>query len=241
MQAQDFGKSKVPSQKAVIKQPVKTDKDSIFNAYKEGKIEQNKDSIVQDSILPKEVIDGIITHDAEDYTISNTRNQTLTLYNNANVTYTDITLKAGIIIVDYKNNTVYAKGIKDSLGYQQRPIFNQGGIESEQDSILFNFKTKKALVYGVKTEQSGIITYGEKTKRVNDSTIYMRKLRFTTSQKKNPDYYIATNKAKLVPGKKIIVGASNLVLADVPTPLILPFAYFPLTDKRSSGFIIFLG
>ena len=57
-------------------------------------------------------------------------------------------------------------------------------------------------------------------------------------KKRNPDYYISTDKAKLVPGKKIIVGGSNLVLADVPTPLYLPFAYFPLTDTRTSGFII---
>ena len=32
-----------------------------------------------------------------------------------------------------------------------------------------------------------MFTYGEKTKRVNDSTIYVRKIRFTTSDKeKNP-------------------------------------------------------
>ncbi|MCT4699487.1 putative LPS assembly protein LptD [Tenacibaculum haliotis] len=197
-----------------------------------------KDSIVNDSIKPKEVIEGIITHNAEDYTIQNAKNKTVTLYNNAQVLYTDIDLKSGIIVLDYKNNTVYAKGIKDSLGYHQRPVFKQGGQESEQDSILFNFKTKKALVYGVKTVQGEIITYAEKTKRVNDSTIYMRRLRFTTSQKKRPDYYIQTNKAKLVPGKKIIVGGSNLVLADVPTPVYLPFAYFPMTNKRTSGFII---
>ena len=196
------------------------------------------DTIVKDSIKPKESLTSLVTHDAEDYTIQDAKKNTLTLYNQAHVTYTDIDLKAGIIIVDYKKNTVYAKGIKDSTGYKQRPVFKQGGQESEQDSILFNFKTKKALVYGVKTVQGEIITYGEKTKRVNDSTIYMRKLRFTTSKKDNPDYYISTKKAKLVPGKKIIVGGSNLVLADVPTPVYLPFAYFPLTDTRTSGFII---
>ncbi|MGG8496562.1 putative LPS assembly protein LptD [Tenacibaculum sp. TC6] len=236
--SQDSGeKGELPSKPKPDK-PLNILKDSVFNIKKENTIKQPKDSIPTDSIKPKEVIDGIITHDAEDYTIQDAKNKTITLYNKARVTYTDLDLKAGIIILDYKNNTVYAKGIKDSLGYQQRPQFKQGGQESEQDSILFNFKTKKALIYGVKTVQNDIITYGEKTKRVNDSTIYMRKLRFTTSQKKIPDYYISTSKAKLVPGKKIIVGGSHLVLADVPTPLYLPFAYFPLTDKRSSGFII---
>ncbi|CAL2101745.1 LPS-assembly protein LptD [Tenacibaculum sp. 190130A14a] len=234
--AQEFGKKKAVPIKAKDSTFVKVEKDSTIRLKKDILIK--KDTIANDTIKPKEVIDGIITHDAEDYTIQDAKNKTLTLYNKAHVTYTDIDLKAGIIILDYKNNLVYAKGIKDSTGYKQRPVFVQGSQESEQDSIIFNFKTKKALVYGVKTDQGGIITYGEKTKRVNDSTIYMRRLRFTTSEKKIPDYYIATNKAKLVPGKKIIVGGSNLVLADVPTPVYLPFAYFPLTDKRSSGFII---
>ena len=236
--SQDFGKTTIPNQKAKKNKLLNISKDTLKDLKKGKLLNLKKDSIINDSIKPKEVIDGIITHDAEDYTIQNAKNKTVTLYNNAQITYTDIDLKAGIIVIDYKNNTIYAKGIKDSLGYHQRPVFKQGEQESEQDSILFNFKTKKALVYGVKTNQGGIITYGEKTKRVNDSTIYMRKLRFTTSQKKNPDYYIQTNKAKLIPGKKIIVGGSNLVLADVPTPIYLPFAHFPLTNKRTSGFII---
>ncbi len=236
--SQDFGK------KETLPVSIKRDtlptvkKDTSLFIKANSILKKKTDTIAKDSIKPKEAIDGIITHDAEDYSIQNTKNKTVTLYNKAHVVYTDIDLKAGIIIIDYKNNTVYAKGIKDSTGYKQRPVFKQGNQESEQDSILFNFKTKKALVYGVKTVQGGIITYGEKTKRVNDSTIYMRKLRFTTSKKDIPDYYISTNKAKLVPGKKIIIGGSNLVLADVPTPIFLPFAYFPLTDKRTSGFII---
>ncbi|WBX74455.1 putative LPS assembly protein LptD [Tenacibaculum pacificus] len=236
--AQDFGKTSITSKKAKEKTALNQSKDNLINLRKEGLLNLKKDTIVNDSIKPKEVIDGIITHNAKDYTIQNAKNKTVTLYNEAQVTYTDIDLKAGIIVLDYKNNTVYAKGIKDSLGYHQRPVFKQGAQESEQDSILFNFKTKKALVYGVKTVQDGIITYAEKTKRVNDSTIYMRRMRFTTSKKKIPDYYIQTSKAKLVPGKKIIVGPSHLVLADVPTPLYLPFAYLPLSDKRTSGFII---
>ncbi|QTD37377.1 LPS-assembly protein LptD [Polaribacter batillariae] len=213
-------------------------KDSISTLKKDSILLRKKDSISLDTIKPKESIEDIITHIATDYTIQNAKNKTVTLYNEANITYTDIDLKAGIIIVDYKKNTLFAKGIKDSTGYVQRPIFKQGNQETEQDSIVYNFKTKRALIYGLKTKQGEMFTYGEKTKRVNDSTIYIRKIRFTTSEKKNPDYYIATNKAKLVPGKKIIVGSSNLVLADIPTPLILPFAYFPLSEKSVSGFLI---
>ena len=223
-------------------------KENRFEKKKDSLGLKKTDSIAVDSIKPKETIEDIIVHVAKDYTIQNARDKTVTLYNEANISYTDIDLKAGIIIVDYKKNTLFAKGIIDSIGYTQLPIFKQGGQESEQDSILYNFKSKRALIYGLKTKQGEMYTYGKKTKRVNDSTIYVRNIRFTTSEKKIPDYYIATNKAKLVPGKKIIVGSSNLVLADIPTPIFLPFAYFPIRSaietilyiSRRTGFSISL-
>jgi lipopolysaccharide assembly outer membrane protein LptD (OstA) len=198
-----------------------------------------KDSIQTDTIKPKESISDLITHVAKDYTIQDAKKKTVTLYNEAHVTYTDIDLKAGIIVVDYLNNTLFAKGIQDSTGYVQRPVFKQGNQESEQDSMKYNFKTKRAIIYGIKTKQDpGVIVLGEKAKRVNDSTLYMRNIRFTTSDKDIPDYYIGVEKAKVVPQKKIVAGLSNLVIADVPTPLFLPFAYFPLGQGRTSGFIL---
>ncbi len=213
-------------------------KDTLITSSKDSLLLKKTDTTAIDSVKPKESIEDVIKHVAKDYTIQNAKDKTVTLYNEAHVTYTDIDLKAGIIIVDYKKNVVFAKGIKDSTGYVQRPVFKQGSEESEQDSIIYNFKSERAIIYGLKTKQGEMFTYGEKTKRVNDSTVYVRKIRFTTSEKKIPDYYIATDKAKLVPGKKIIVGTSNLVLADVPTPLFIPFAYFPLTEESVSGFLI---
>ncbi|SEE54010.1 hypothetical protein SAMN05444353_2222 [Polaribacter dokdonensis DSW-5] len=234
----------IPTKKKIVIPSIKKDTviakktDSLGLAKRDSLLLKKTDTIKSDSIKPKETIEDIITHIAKDYTIQDAKNKTVTLYNEANITYTDIDLKAGIIIIDYKKNTLFAKGIKDSTGYSQRPVFRQGAQESEQDSLLYNFKSKRALIYGLKTQQGEMFTYGEKTKRVNDSTIYVRKIRFTTSDKDNPDYYITTNKAKLVPGKKIIVGTSNLVLADVPTPLFLPFAYFPMSETSVSGFLI---
>ena len=35
----------------------------------------------------------------------------------------------------------------------------------------------------------------------------------------------------------MIAGLSNLNIADVPTPIFLPFAYFPMSKKRETGFI----
>ena len=53
----------------------------------------------------------------------------------------------------------------------------------------------------------------------------------------NPEYYIRIRKGKLIPGSKIIASLSNLYVANVPTPVFVPFAYFPAGDSKVSGFI----
>ncbi|MDY7393785.1 putative LPS assembly protein LptD [Aureibaculum sp. 2210JD6-5] len=193
-----------------------------------------------DSITPKEFLDAEIIKKATDYIKNDFVNNRTILYNNAEIYYQDIELKAGIIEIDQDKNLAYAKGIIDSTGaYIQKPQFKQAGQESEQDSLVYNFKNEKAIIYNTKTVQEGVIVRGEITKRENDSVFYLDKAHFTTSTKEKPDYEIVTRNIKLVPGKKIVGGRSQLKLADVPTPAILPFFYVPLTKERSvSGFLI---
>ena len=51
--------------------------------------------------------------------------------------------------------------------------------------------------------------------------------------------HVQTNKVKFIPGKKVITGLTNMVIADVPTPIGLPFAYFPMSKETSiSGIIL---
>ncbi|HEU4496948.1 MAG TPA: putative LPS assembly protein LptD, partial [Flavobacterium sp.] len=68
---------------------------------------------------------------------------------------------------------------------------------------------------------------------------YMKNARMTTAKDvDNPEYYFFIRKLKFVPGKKVVVGVTNLVIADVPTPLGLPFAFFPMSNKSTSGLIL---
>ena len=67
----------------------------------------------------------------------------------------------------------------------------------------------------------------------------MKNARFTTAADiENPEYYFQARKVKFVPGKKVVVGLTNMVIADVPTPIGLPFAFFPMTQKATSGILI---
>uniref|UniRef100_UPI0037846B5C putative LPS assembly protein LptD n=1 Tax=Flavobacterium sp. TaxID=239 RepID=UPI0037846B5C len=199
------------------------------------------DSTKKDSVKPKKaLLEDKIKRKAVDYEKINQKKKQITLYNQAEVYYQDIELKSGIIVIDYEKEEVYAGRIKDSTGkYTQLPVFKQGSNVVEPDSIRFNFKTKKALVWNSRTDQGEFKVKAAITKKENDSVYFMKGARFTTSKDiENPEYYFQTNKVKLVPGKKVVVGLTNMVIADVPTPLALPFAFFPMTEKARSGIIM---
>jgi len=193
-----------------------------------------------DSIKPvKNALLGKILYEATDTTSISPKDNLIRLYNNAMIKYQDMEITSGIIIVDYDKNEIYAGRIKDSLGeYTQLPVFKQGQDEIRPDSLKFNMDTKKAIIFNSRTEEAGLNILSDKTKKENDSVYYMDRAKFTTSADiENPEYYFLLRKAKVIPGKKIITGPTNMYIADVPTPIGLPFAYFPISNKRSSGII----
>lgn len=188
----------------------------------------------------KSTLEGIVKRVAKDYEEIDQDKKLITLYNEAQLNYLDIELKAGIIVMDYAKNEVYAGRIKDSTGtLVQRPIFKQGANVVEPDSIRFNFKTKKALIWNSRTKQGELNIKAEVAKKENDSVYFMKNIVFTTAEDvDDPEYYFLARKAKLVPGKKVVVGLTNLVIADVPTPIGLPFAFFPMSETSQSGVIL---
>jgi lipopolysaccharide assembly outer membrane protein LptD (OstA) len=202
--------------------------------------EQQQDTVKTDTVKPpKETLTDVVEYYGEDYVLLNRKENRVYMYNKAFIIYGDMRINAGLIILDYNKNEVYAKGIDSAGVYSQRPIFVQGPNKVEPDSIRYNFDTEKALVYNSRTEQNGFKVIAEVTKKVNDSVVYLRNVKFTTSANiDDPEYYFYTRKAKFVPQKKIVTGLTNMYIADVPTPIGLPFAYFPLTEDRTSGFII---
>ena len=201
---------------------------------------ETKDKNELDSIPKKEpLLLDLINYNAIDSVKIDQKENKIRLYNKAVLTYEDMTLEAGIIVLDYTINEVYAGRIADSTGVlSQKPRFIQAQNEINPDSIRFNFDTKKALIWNSKTEQSGMNVFSDFTKKENDSVYYIKDAKVTTSSDPlNPDYFIRIRKGKMVPGGKIVAGLSNIYIANVPTPIGLPFAYFPTTNEKASGII----
>jgi lipopolysaccharide assembly outer membrane protein LptD (OstA) len=199
------------------------------------------DTIKKDSIKPKALLEGKIKYKATDYAKIEQKKKRITLYNKAELNYQDTELKAGIIVLNYEKNEVYAGRIKDSLGKpSQYPNFKQAENVIEPDSIRFNFKSKKALIWNSRTDQGEFKVKAVLTKKENDSVYFLKGAQFTTSKDiENPEYYFQTNKVKIIPGKKVVTGLTNMVIANVPTPIALPFAFFPMSKETSvSGILL---
>jgi lipopolysaccharide assembly outer membrane protein LptD (OstA) len=200
------------------------------------------DSTKKDSVKPKKAfLDGKVRYKAEQYVKIDQKKKQITLYDQAELYYEDVELKSGKIIMDYEKNEVYAGRLKDSTGaYTQYPNFKQGANVVEPDSIRFNFKTKKALIWNSRSDQGEFKIKAAVTKKENDSVYFLKGARFTTSKDvDNPEYYFQTNKVKFIPGKKVVTGLTNMVIANVPTPIALPFAFFPMSKENSvSGLIL---
>jgi len=207
----------------------------------------------KDSILPSLVsngrISGPIKYKAKDFVKISQLENKIALNNEAEILYEDTELTAGVIDIDYLTSEVQAGRITNDKGEkEQTPNFTQGPSVVIPDSIRFNFNTQKALIYNSRTEQGASLgamgggeamkVFTEFTKKENDSVFFFKDGKLTTAKDTiDPDYYIKIRKAKFVPGKKIIAGFANMYLEDVPTPIALPFAYFPLTTGRTGGLI----
>ena len=222
-------------------------KDFNLNSYNSLRIEIDTINITKDTIaqindtIPEKkpfLLDKVM-YNASDSVSIDPNKKHIHLYNNAKIVYESMEITSGIIVIDYGLNEIYAGRIKDTLGnYTQLPVFKQGQDVIEPDSLKFNMDTKKAIIFNSRTEEGGVKIISNKTKKENDSVYFMNKAKFTTSADiDNPEYYFLLRKSKVVPGKKIITGPTNMYIADVPTPIGLPFAYLPISNKRTSGII----
>jgi lipopolysaccharide assembly outer membrane protein LptD (OstA) len=220
-------------------QPIKSEKDNEIlpkNSTSEVKIIDLKK---KDTTKMKSVLEGKVKYRAKKYAKFDQKKKIITLYDGAELNYLDYELKSGIIVFDYEKNEVYAGRLKDSTGnYYQLPVFKQGANVIEPDSIRFNYKTKKALVWNSRTTQQELNIKARISKKENDSVYFMKGARLTTAKDiDDPEYYFLVNKMKFVPGKKVVIGTTNLWIENVPTPIALPFAFFPITEKSHSGII----
>ena len=184
-------------------------------------------------------LDHVVKFSSKDSIILFGRND-LRFYGASEVEYNDMKLKASSIIMNMDSNVVHAAGVPDSLGeLQGNPVFNDASGEYESKKMAYNFKTKKGIITDIVTEQGdGYLTGGVTKKHENDE-YHIKDGRYTTCDNhEHPHFYFQITKAKMRPKKNVITGPAYMVLEDLPLPLAVPFAFFPFTNKYSSGILM---
>ena len=167
------------------------------------------------------------------------KNNNIYLYGNASITYENAKIQANQIIINWETNIIEARCGKDSLdNLIGCPIFTENNETFNAKLIKYNLKTKKSFIKNISTKEGEGYILGKTVKKTNKDIFFLRKGDYTTCNLDKPHYSIRSNKIKVIPGEKIITGPAYLTFFNIPTPLILPFGYFPSSNKQSSGVLI---
>lgn len=194
-------------------------------------------------------LDDVVEYAAEDSMWFDVKNKQVHLYGGATVKYTSLNIKAGYILLDYANSEISAQQFADSTGQLTGlPDFKDGEQAFTATRLRFNFKTKKGIIYEARSQQEDLFVLGSRAKfitgvsddstKTTRNTIYNQDALLTTCDDPHPHYGIRTNKLKVIQDKLVVTGLSNLEIGGIPTPLIIPFGFFPITKTRKAGLII---
>ncbi len=201
---------------------------------------QKQDSLDLKKNKKKAVLDARIDYSAEDSLTFFLDNKDVFLYNKAKIDYDKMKLESGFMTVNFDTKTLFAEGVKDSTDtIAQAPIFKEGNAEYKSKELKYNFDTKQGLISNVFTKESDGYLHGEKVKKKDDRTMYISSGMFTTCDNEDhPHFGISFSKAKAITEDKIVTGPAWFSLMEIPLPVGIPFAYFPFTDGKKSGFLM---
>jgi hypothetical protein len=193
-------------------------------------------------------LDAPVEYNATDSMVLDNIAKKIYLYGKAFVKYGNISLNAAFIELDLEKNLVSAELREDTLTGKLIgvPEFKDGEQVFTAKRMRYNFKTRKGMVYDVRTTQNDLFVHGSRMKLISeekkdtskpDNIIFGQKLLFTTCSAEHPHFGIRSTKQKIIPDKLAIVGPSQIEIMGVPTPIWLPFGFFPLKKGRSTGLL----
>ncbi len=196
-----------------------------------------RDSLVRDSLAKESDLQSTVEYQSQDSTIMDVDGKQVHLYGDAEVKYGTIQLKADYIRIDWTTNELFAKGTYDSTTKKTigEPVFQDGPESYTTRELRYNYKTKKGFIRGVVTQQGDGNIRGDKVKKDDEGNLYIKGAIYTTCNLTHPHFYINAPKIKLIDNKQVVSGPFNLVIADVPLPVGLPFGFFPFPKKKEIG------
>lgn len=191
--------------------------------------------------ISKDALPSIVQANAEDSSVIDMKTNISHLYGKVQVNYEDMQVNHGQVLFDQSANKVTAApsvNTANDTGILKKGSFTQGKEKFTYDSMQYNFKSKRAIVRNVQTQYGEGYVHSEQIKRNADQVIYGSHSVYTTCALDTPHFGIVAYRIKVIPEKLIVSGPANINIMGVPTPLFLPFALFPVSQKQKSGFVI---
>jgi lipopolysaccharide assembly outer membrane protein LptD (OstA) len=183
-------------------------------------------------------LDAKVVYNAADSMRFDIALQKLYLFGQAEVIYESTTLNANYIELDLKTNQVYACGTLDSNNILTgKPQFSDGGQNFSSHTMLYNFDTKKGKITKAITQEGEGYIHGEAIKIVTDDVFFIKKGKYTTCNNETPHFHIEASKLKFIKDDKIVTGPAYMVVEEIPTPLAVPFGFFPNKEEKTSGLL----
>lgn len=198
-------------------------------------------------LISKDALDAKVEYGSVDSNYLDNKTRKVYLYGDAYVRYKDLSLKADFIVVDLDSSIATAEGLLDSLGQLAgKPEFKMGEESFTAEKMRYNFIKRKGIIYNAVTKEGDLTIHGEKTKFVagtpasgqEDDILYGKGALITTCDAEVPHFGIRAQKIKTIPDKLAVIGASNLELFGVPTPLVLPFGFYPVSPTHTAGLVL---
>lgn len=187
----------------------------------------------------RDFLDAPIKGTNQDSMVYDVSNKMVYIYQQGNIDYQDMNLQGDYIRFNTETRDITAQGVLTDSA-RTRPKFTQKGDEINMDSIVYNMRTRKSLIWGIDRAEGDGFMLGDRVKMHPDNHFDMAGGKYTTCNHTDcPHFYIAMNKGKVIPNKKVIFGMAHFVLEDVPLYFpFVPFGFFPLASGPSSGFIM---
>lgn len=196
--------------------------------------------------LPRALVDSLVSersydtlrYRAGDSITFYVRERSGHFYRQVEIQQREMRLQCGRASVEWERGLLYGYGRMEGDSLVELPVFFLGNQKYEMDSLRYDLKQERGQIFGLRQQLTDEVLAGRAVQMNPDGTFYAAGSYYTTCTARPPHFYIAASRIKLYPEERIISGPLYVVVGDVPIPIFLPFGYFPIMDRRSSGLIL---